>query len=69
MYKNLTEVTYSSKFNQIILRFESLSGVSRPLENLDLVKVLQLYPHDAKIMIDTYDSEVSKNAGINGQNM
>lgn len=66
MYKNLTEVTYSSKFNRIILRFESLSGVSRPLENLDLVKVLQLYPRDAKIMIDTYDSEVNKNAGING---
>ena len=54
MYKNLTEVTYSPKFNQI------------PLENLDLVKVLQSYPRDAKIMIDTYDSEVNKNAGING---
>lgn len=66
MHKNLTEVTYSPKFNQIILRFESLSGVSRSLENLDLVKVLQSYPRDAKIMIDTYDSEVNKNAGING---
>lgn len=66
MHKNLTEVTYSPKFNQIILRFESLSGVSRPLENLDLVKVLQSYPRDAKIMIDTYDSEVNKNVSING---
>lgn len=69
MYKNLTEVTYSPKFNQIILRFESLSGVSRPLENLDLVKVLQLYPRDAKIMIDTCDSEVNENAGINGKKL
>ena len=66
MYKNLTEIAYSLKSNQIILRFESLSGVSKPIHNSNLIRVLKCYPKDAKIMIDTYDSEVNKNVGING---
>ena len=69
MYKNVTEVAYSAKNDQIILRFESLSGSKKPLTNEDLVTVLKGYSRTAKIMIDTYDSEVNENASIDGKKL
>lgn len=69
MYKNVTEVTYSPKNNQIIIRFESLSGLTRPFINEDLMNVLKSYPRDANVMIDTYDSEVNGNVMFNGKEL